>query len=138
MTRMTVLAVGLAAAALLGGCGGGDAGVAAGAGDGETPVTGSPGAPTGPGVAGQGSAAGVVRDGSGAVVAGVLVVPVSLDEPANAVPERAVVTGADGTYRWELPAGKYELGALRDGEQLGSTRVEVAAGRTVTADIDVG
>lgn len=137
MRRIPALFVGVAATVLLGGCGGSGSGVAAGAGDGEIPVTGSPGTASGPGAAGHGSVAGAVRTGDGGPLPGVLVVPVSLDDPAVAVPELAVVTDAGGSYRWDLPAGRYELRAVRDGAVLGSTRVEVAAGRPASADIDV-
>ena len=101
----------------------------------EAPVTGSAGDATGPGPVGRGAVEGVVRAAGGAAVAGVLIVPVPLDDPAPAVPELAVVTDAGGGYRWDLPGGRYQMRAVRDGTVLGSTDVEVAADVTAPGDI---
>ena len=84
--------------------------------------------------AGAGSVAGSVSGPTGQPVAGVLVVPVSLEEPAVAVPERAVVTDQDGRFRWELPAGRYEL-RLAGAGISGSTTVTVRPGAEAPAEI---
>ena len=101
----------------------------------EAPVTGSQGDATGPGRSDQGVVEGVVRGADGSTVAGALVVPVPLDDPAPAIPELAVVTDDAGAYTWNLPDGRYELRATKDGTAMGSARVEVAAGEAVVGDI---
>lgn len=103
----------------------------------ETPVTGSQGDATGPGHANRGVVEGVVRTASGAALPGVLVVPVSLDHPAIAIPELAVVTDARGSYRWDLPGGRYEVRAVQAGAVVGTVEVEVARGRTAGGDISL-
>lgn len=120
---------------LLAACGSGGGTAASPEDPDEAPVTGSAGDATGPGPVGRGAVEGVVRAAGGAAVAGVLIVPVPLDDPAPAVPELAVVTDDGGGYRWDLPGGRYEMRAVRDGAVVGSVEVDVAENATASADI---
>lgn len=90
---------------------------------------------TAAGTAARGSVAGTVRAADGSPLTGAVVVPRSLDSPAQPVPELAVVTDRQGGYRWTLPPGRYEL-AVQVGERraLPVKTVTVQAGRTATVD----
>lgn len=83
-------------------------------------------------------ATGVVHDGSGAPVGGVLVAAASLDVPAQAVPELAVVSDAAGRYAWPavLAPGRYALRAeTADGPAV--AELTVSPGTVVPLDLHV-
>ncbi len=82
------------------------------------------------------AATGVVRNASGAPVAGVTVSASSLDSPNKGVPELAVMSNSAGRYSWPavLAPGTYELRAeTPDGPSVAS--VEIRTGATTTADL---
>jgi hypothetical protein len=59
----------------------------------------------------------------------------SLDSPAHAVPELAVLTDADGRYEWPpLASGRYEL-RVATPTAKGAVRVVVQSGTTAHADL---
>jgi hypothetical protein len=76
--------------------------------EGESPVSG--GSPSSSGVVAS-AVHGIVLGAGGRPVDGAVVVAVSTDEPAQAVPELVVVTGPDGRFEWPLRPGRYRLGA---------------------------
>ncbi|WP_203896741.1 carboxypeptidase-like regulatory domain-containing protein [Virgisporangium aliadipatigenens] len=115
----------------LGGCG---AGGGSGPGDPEAPVSdASASRPAGP--AGRGSVSGRVLGADGAPVAGALVQPSGVGD-APPVPELAVTTGVDGTYRWSLAPGTYQFTVTpAGGAPTEAGPVTVTAGDTVTLDV---
>jgi hypothetical protein len=94
---------------------------AACAGDGDEPVR-------------RGSVEGRVTDTRGEAVAGARVDAASLDTPAKAVPELAVLTGPDGEYEWSLQAGRYDLTVVADGFRPASKEIGIEPG--VAAELD--
>jgi carboxypeptidase family protein len=82
----------------------------------------------------MGTVVGTVTTGDGQPAVGVAVLPASIDEPAQAVPEIGVLTGPAGRYEWRLHPGAYELGFYLDGEVRGTAPVAVTAGETSTVD----
>ncbi|CAA9263367.1 MAG: hypothetical protein AVDCRST_MAG41-2471 [uncultured Corynebacteriales bacterium] len=105
------------------------------AGCGDRPADAGGAAAPPPATAARGEVAGVVRTADGRPLGGALVVPRSLDTPAEPIPELAVVTDRAGGYRWTLPPGRYEL-SVRLGERrpVPARTVTVEAGRTATVD----
>lgn len=106
----------------------------------EQPVPGPTTKPTKPtdSTTTVGTAAGVVVDTAGQPVAGAMVVPRSLDIPAVAVPELAVLTDQQGRYVWHLRPGRYELIA-RSGDQVSApVQVEVTDAGTTEANLTFG
>lgn len=106
----------------------------------ETPVSSDDPSPGG-GVPTSGTVDGTVRTATGAAVSGATVVPKSVDDPANPVPEMLVVTDASGRYAWSLPPGRYELTVQPPPGAAGGpvTRpVTVVAGATTTLDFTLG
>lgn len=99
----------------------------------DTPV--DSGTPTRNGPALDGTLTGTVRDAAGNPIEGVLVTPVSLDDPPAAVPEIAVISDAAGTYTWTLPPGRYELRFSGAGGALHRAEVLVTTGLPTTVDI---
>ena len=97
----------------------------------ELPASGSPSATV------PGAVHGTVRAPDGAPVPGVLVAATSIDSPARAVPELAVMTDAAGTYEWPLQPGRYRLEATVAGVGAASAEVTVAIteGRGPTVDL---
>lgn len=96
----------------------------------DTPVTDR-------GQLGQGDKEGVsgrITDRQGHPVAGVFVHPRSLDEPAPAIPEIAIVSDNNGHYAWRLPPGKYELSASMIGYHSMVKPITIKAGQMTTAD----
>lgn len=67
-----------------------------------------------------------VVDARGTPVAGALV---TVEHGTAAVPERAIVTGADGRCRVALPNGRFRLAAFHEGRE---GRVEVTGKGVVT------
>ncbi|HZN17232.1 MAG TPA: carboxypeptidase-like regulatory domain-containing protein [Micromonosporaceae bacterium] len=106
----------------------------------ETPVSSDDPAPGG-GAATHGTVAGTVRTATGTAVSGATVLPKSVDDPANPVPEMLVATDASGRYEWSLPPGRYELTVQPPGGAAGSPvtqPVTVTAGATTTLDFTLG
>jgi hypothetical protein len=85
----------------------------------------------------MGTVAGTVTDADGEPVAGAAVLPTSLDEPAQPVPEIGVVTGPTGEYEWRLAPGRYELVVYLDSEPAARGAITVTAGETGTLDFAV-
>jgi protocatechuate 3,4-dioxygenase beta subunit len=79
---------------------------------------------------------GVVRDTDGRPVPGTNVALTSLDRPANAVPEIAVLTDRAGRYQWpaSVPPGRYQVHATTSAGTASAVVDLPAAGR-VTADL---
>jgi hypothetical protein len=59
---------------------------------------------------------------------------IAVVEGSVAVPEMAMITGADGAYIWPLPVGTFTLSVHKDGYASVSAKVEVHAKETVTQD----
>ena len=70
-------------------------------------------------------------------LAGVSVQPRSLDEPAAAIPEMAVVSEDDGQYHWTLRPGEYELTFALDGYQPATRKVTVRPRQATRLDIEL-
>lgn len=68
---------------------------------------------------------GRVTDPDGKPLADVGVQPRSLDRPATAIPELAVVSEPDGQYRWTLEPGEYEMTFSVEGHETATRRVTV-------------
>lgn len=92
----------------------------------------------------QGAITGRVLSAGGEPLAGCSVLPTATSRPRPPVPEMAVMTNADGRYRWPLHPATYtvtaycELPKYDDGQRTGRvTGVVVTAGHEVTADITV-
>lgn len=106
----------------------------------ETPVSSNDPTPGG-GAPTRGTVAGMVRTATGAAVSGATVLPKSVDDPANPVPEMLVVTDASGRYAWSLPPGRYELTVQPPEGAAGgpvTQPVTVVAGATTTLDFTLG
>ena len=80
---------------------------------------------------------GMVRSSAGTPVTGALVVPVSADQPHQAVPEMAVVTDAEGRYVWSLRPGAYDVTVSADGHRPATRHVVVTEGQTAPLDFDL-
>lgn len=78
---------------------------------------------------------GVVTNADGRRVSQVQVVPISLDQVTQGVPEISVISDDEGQYQWALAPGRYELRFLRDGYSPVTATVQLAAGQTVVHDI---
>ena len=102
----------------------------------DTPV--SSAGPGDGGRAARGDVTGTVRTATGEPVAGVAILPRSVERPARPVPELLVATDRDGRYRWRLDPGRYELVARRSGPEPSTVSaprpVTVVAGRTERID----
>jgi hypothetical protein len=70
-------------------------------------------------------------------LAGVSVQPRSLDEPATAIPEMAVISEDDGQYRWTLRPGEYEITFVLEGYQPATRRVTVRPRETTRLDVEL-
>jgi carboxypeptidase family protein len=77
---------------------------------------------------------GRVTSDTGEPVSGALMEPRSLDEPAPAVPELAVLSDAEGKYFWDLPAGRWALTAKAEGFRPASATVAVGDDAVATLD----
>lgn len=80
---------------------------------------------------------GIVRTPDGQPAVGVVVSATSLDEPARAIPELAVVTDDQGTYEWPLRPGRYRLSAGASNGVLTHIEFTVNDGVRYRADIDL-
>lgn len=78
---------------------------------------------------------GVVVDADGRPVDGALVQPKSLDNPPQAVPELAVMSGPDGHYEWQLAAGRYEFSAIKDERTSTPSEITALAGGTEQVEL---
>jgi hypothetical protein len=65
----------------------------------------------------------------------VAVRPRSLDEPAAAIPEMAVVSEPDGHYSWTLRPGEYEISFAAEGYQPAARRVTVRPRQVTRLDV---
>jgi len=65
----------------------------------------------------------------------VAVRPRSLDEPAAAIPEMAVVSEPDGHYRWTLSPGQYEISFTAEGYKPAIRRTTVSPGQVTRLDV---
>lgn len=70
-------------------------------------------------------------------LAGVSVQPRSLDEPATAIPEMAVVSMDDGQYEWTLRPGEYEIVFVLEGYQPATRRVTVRPRQVTRLDVEL-
>jgi hypothetical protein len=102
----------------------------------EQPVTNATSDPGGPPVGG--TVTGVVVNGAGQPVNGVVIEAKSLDQPPQAIPEMVVVTDAQGRYMWPLKPGRYELAARAADRSSSTAQVVVTAGETAQANLTVG
>jgi hypothetical protein len=96
----------------------------------STPVQGVPGQPGGGPPRGQ-AVQGQVRDAQGQPIQGVLVVP----QGSEPVPEIAVFTNAQGSYRWSLAPGTYTMTFSMDGYSPAKHSVTVPADQQVSLDV---
>jgi hypothetical protein len=78
--------------------------------------------------------AGRISDQDGRALEGAAVLAASIGPGGPAVPEIAIVSGADGRYEWPLRAGRYELTAVADGYRRVSKEVTVDSGAVATLD----
>jgi hypothetical protein len=65
----------------------------------------------------------------------VAVRPRSLDEPAAAIPEMAVVSEPDGHYLWTLRPGEYEISFAAEGYQPAARRITVHPRQVTRLDV---
>jgi hypothetical protein len=99
---------------------------------------------------GWGLVRGTVRLGSGEPVGHCGVLYYAMTLPADRIPDIGILTSADGTYSYPLPAGPYTMAASGDVFRVGAaggtvdvpvigkvTRVTVSPRQIVTADITV-
>jgi hypothetical protein len=77
---------------------------------------------------------GAVKAADGRPIMGAVIDAKSLDEPSPPIPERIVLSGADGRYFWPLLPGDYELRATATGYRTATARVRVGAGALTDAD----
>jgi hypothetical protein len=70
-------------------------------------------------------------------LAGVSVQPRSLDEPAAAIPEMAVVSEDDGQYHWSLRPGEYEISFALEGYQPATQKVTVRSSQVTRLDVEL-
>jgi len=70
-------------------------------------------------------------------LAGVSVQPRSLDQPAAAIPEMAVVSEDDGQFHWSLRPGEYEISFALDGYQPETRRVTVRPREVTRLDVEL-
>jgi hypothetical protein len=77
---------------------------------------------------------GQVKAADGRPIMGAVIDAKSLDEPSPPIPERIVLSGADGRYFWPLLPGDYELRATATGYRTATARVRVGAEELTNAD----
>jgi hypothetical protein len=75
---------------------------------------------------------GTVTSADGTPLAGVFVQAESLDEPAQRIPELAIVTGEDGRYLWPLSPGRYRISVSAEGHPPAADTATVEPGRRTT------
>lgn len=128
--RMLVLALLALGVLAFGGCGAGENSP----GGPDTPVSDRDPVPSGV-QSGRGALTGRVLAADGKPVAGALVTPVGIGD-APPVPEIAVSTGADGTYRWPLGPGTYRITVTPSGASpVDGGTVTLAPGGSATLDV---
>lgn len=71
--------------------------------------------------------AGEVKSADGQPIAGAMIEVKSLDQPSPPIPERIVLSQADGRFFWPLKPGNYEVSATAAGYQSMTARVRVEA-----------
>jgi protocatechuate 3,4-dioxygenase beta subunit len=77
---------------------------------------------------------GKVTAADGRPITGAVIDAKSLDEPSPPIPERIVLSGAEGRYFWPLLPGDYELRATATGYRAATARVRVEAEELTNAD----
>lgn len=101
----------------------------------DRPVTnGGDGTPSGAGGMTEGIEGRVTAPGT-EPLEGVAVRPRSLDQPAAAIPEMAVVSEPDGHYSWRLSPGEYEIAFALEGYQPAAQRVTVRPRQITRLDV---
>lgn len=83
------------------------------------------------------AAYGIVRNGDGNPIDGVMVNVASLDDPPRAIPELAVITSGLGAYEWPLAPGKYRIYATADNIGTDSVEIIIVDGVRARADLDL-
>jgi hypothetical protein len=78
-----------------------------------------------------------VTDSGQKPLAGVSVQPRSLDQPATAIPEMAVVSMDDGRYEWSLRPGEYEITFTLDGYPPATRRITVRPREATRLDVQL-
>jgi hypothetical protein len=63
--------------------------------------------------------------------------PRSLDQPAAAIPEMAVVSTDDGHYEWSLRPGEYEMTFSLEGYRPATRRATVHPGEATRLDVEL-
>jgi hypothetical protein len=61
----------------------------------------------------------------------------SLDEPAKAIPEIAILTNEQGSYAWPLRPGRYELTPMLDGKRGTPEQVVVEPDKVTRLDLSM-
>lgn len=56
---------------------------------------------------------------------------VTVSEGTTAVPDIAILTGADGRFVWSLPPGTFRIAVYKDGYESASQSVDVTAGKEI-------
>lgn len=82
----------------------------------------------------QGGIVGEVRSAAGDPIAGAVIEVKSLDQPSPPIPERIVLSQADGKFFWPLKPGSYEVSATADGYRAVTAVVCVDAERSANLD----
>jgi hypothetical protein len=78
---------------------------------------------------------GRVIDAAGNPIAGILVMPASTANPPEAVPEIAVLTDAQGRYKWNLSPGPYTFTFTREGYAPAMQKIVVKPDQPVKLDL---
>ena len=68
-------------------------------------------------------------------IANAVIAAKSLDRPAKAIPDIAIMTNAAGRFQWPLRPGAYQLAAMLDGRQVATATVTVEPGQVTTIDL---
>jgi hypothetical protein len=72
---------------------------------------------------------------SGESLAGARITARSLDRPAGAVPEIAILSDTDGRFAWPLRPGRYRLTAMVAGREIAAATAMVEPGRVATLEL---
>ena len=75
---------------------------------------------------------GTVTAADGTPVAGASVLAESLDQPAQRIPEIAILTDESGRYLWPLSPGRYRISISAEGHPPSADTATVEAGQRTT------
>ena len=78
---------------------------------------------------------GRVTSASGKPVSEVFVQARSLDRPAPAIPDIAIMTDQAGNYSWPLASGRYEFSFIHQGRTLATRQVTVGRNRVTSLNV---